>query len=109
MEQVLVSVVMPSYNHKQFVGKAIESVLKQTYTNFEFIIADDGSSDGSWDVISQYQDPRIKFLKYDENTAFGALEYAYGMAKGDYIATLASDDMWKEELLEKYIAFLEKK
>lgn len=107
MEQVLVSVVMPSYNHKEFVGKAIESVLRQTYKNFEFIIADDGSTDGSPEVISQYDDPRIKFIKFEQNTGFGALEYAFGIAKGEYIASIASDDMWHETILEKYITFLE--
>lgn len=107
MEQVLVSVVMPSYNHREYVGRAIESVLRQTYENFEFIIADDGSTDGSPEVISQYDDPRIKFIKFEQNTSFGACEYIYQQAKGKYIASICSDDMWKETLLEKYVAFLQ--
>lgn len=108
MKQPLVSVVMPSYNHREFVGKAIESVLGQTYENFEFIIADDGSTDGSPEVISGYDDTRIKFIRFEENTGFWACEYIYGQARGEYIATIASDDMWEETLLEKYVAFLEK-
>lgn len=107
MENVLVSVVMPSYNHREYVGRAIESVLRQTYQNFEFIIADDGSTDGSLEVIGQYDDPRIKFIRYEHNTGFGALEYAFTAAEGEYIASLASDDMWAETLLEKYVMFLE--
>lgn len=108
MEEVLVSVVMPSYNHAEYVGRAIESVLRQTYKNFEFIIADDGSTDGSAEVISQYHDPRIKFRAFEKNTSFGACEYIYEQAKGKYIASICSDDMWDETLLEKYVAFLEK-
>lgn len=107
MEDVLVSVVMPSYNHREFVGWAIESVLRQTYENFEFIIADDGSTDGSVEVINRYDDPRITFIRFEENTGFGAIEYAFERAQGKYIATLASDDVWENTILEKYVAFLE--
>lgn len=107
MKQKLVSVVMPSYNHAQYVGRAIESVLRQTYKNFEFIIADDGSTDGSAEVISRYNDPRIKFTLFKENTSFGAGEYIYEQARGEYIACICSDDMWDETLLEKYVSFLE--
>lgn len=103
----LVSVVMPSYNHAEYVGKAIESVLNQTYTNFEFIIADDGSSDGSADIIRKYDDPRIKFKEYKKNTSFESCEYIWEHAEGEYIASICSDDMWKNDLLEKYVNFLE--
>ncbi|MBQ4531282.1 MAG: glycosyltransferase [Lachnospiraceae bacterium] len=107
MKQPLVSVVMPSYNHREFVGRAIESVLAQTYKNFEFIIADDGSTDDSPELIKQYDDCRIKFIRFEQNSAFGAYEYGLELAQGDYIATIASDDMWDETLLEKYVEFLE--
>lgn len=107
MNQPLVSIVMPSYNHKEFVGKAIESVLNQTYKNFEFIIADDGSTDSSVEIISQYDDPRIKFVRFEENTGFGAYEYGLELAEGEYIATIASDDMWEHTLIETYIEFME--
>lgn len=106
-KQPLVSVVMPSYNHAEYVGKAIESVLNQTYTNFEFIIADDGSTDRSAEIIKSYHDPRIKFKAFKDNTSFGACEYIWEQASGKYIASICSDDMWKENLLEKYVEFLE--
>lgn len=106
-KQPLVSVVMSSYNHSEFVGKAIESVLNQTYTNFEFIIADDGSTDNSVEVINNYQDQRIHFKAFEKNTALAASEYTYEQVKGKYIACICSDDMWKEDLLEKYVTFLE--
>lgn len=107
MERPLVSVVMPSYNHERYVAKAIESVLKQTYTNFELIIVDDASEDRTADIIQQYKDLRIKFVGLKVNTGFGAAEKGFKMAKGKYIATLASDDMWDSCLLEKYVKFLE--
>lgn len=107
MERPLVSVVMPSYNHAEFIAEAIESVLSQTYENFEFIIADDGSKDGSVEIIQQYKDARIHFTAFDENTCFGTCEYIYMQAKGKYIAAICSDDVWNENLLEKYVDFLE--
>lgn len=107
-DNFLVSVVMPSYNHEEFVGKAIESVLAQTYENFEFIIVDDASTDKSVEVIQKYKDPRIKFTALKENTGFGAAEYGFLQAKGKYITTIASDDMWDRNLLKHYLAFMEK-
>lgn len=107
IDKPLVSVVMPSYNHAEYVGKAIESVLNQTYTNFEFIIADEASQDNSVEIIEQYNDSRIKFTALEKNIGLGASEYVYKQAQGKYIAGIASDDMWKPELLEKYVDFLE--
>lgn len=107
MDKPLVSVVMPSYNHAEFIAEAIESVLRQTYDNFEFIIADDGSKDGTVEIIQRYQDPRIRFTAFSENTCFGTCEYIYTCARGDYIASICSDDVWDETLLEKYVIFLE--
>lgn len=103
----LVSVVMPSYNHAEFVGQAIESVLNQTYENFEFIIADDASEDHSAEIICRYNDPRIQFKQIVKNTGFSACEYVYEQVKGKYITSICSDDMWKPNALEKRVAFLE--
>lgn len=108
MEKPLVSVVMSSYNHAEYVGKAIESVLNQTYKNIEFIIVDDGSVDNSVEVIRQYQDSRIRFTSFEKNTCFAASEYTYECANGKYIAAICSDDIWQETLIEKYVDFLEK-
>lgn len=102
-----VSVVMPSFNHAEFIGQAIESVLNQTYDNFEFIIADDASEDNSTEIIRRYDDPRIQFKQIPQNTGFSACEYIYEQAKGKYIASICSDDMWKPTALEKRVAFLE--
>lgn len=104
--QPLVSVVMPSYNHAEYVGKAIESVLNQTYTNFEFIIADDGSTDNSAEIIKSYQDPRMKVKIFEKNTGFGANEYVYRHATGQFISAICSDDLWRADFLEKNVNFL---
>ena len=107
MKKPLVSVLISSYNHKEFIGKTIESVLKQTYQNFEVIIADDGSTDGSVSEIRRYKDSRIHLELAPQNTDFGIIDDVYQIAKGDYITILASDDYWSPFFLEKNIAFLE--
>lgn len=106
-EQPLVSVIMPCYNHRKYVKEAIESVLAQSYTNFEFLIADDGSTDGTAEVVKEFTDKRITFYEYKENTAFAACEQMNCIAKGKYITSIASDDKWREDKLEKQVAFLE--
>lgn len=103
----MVSVIMSCYNHRKYVAEAIESVLAQTYSDFEFLIADDGSTDGAADVIRSYTDDRITFFEYDKNTAFAAWEEMNRIAKGKYVAYIASDDVWREDKLEKQVAFLE--
>ena len=102
----LVSVVMSSYNHKNFVAEAIESVLRQTFTDFEFIIADDHSTDGTDDIIRSYSDPRIAAFYQDKNTN-GCSAFLRAKAVGKYIAIIHSDDVWLPEKLEKQVAYLE--
>lgn len=102
-----VSVIMSCYNHRKYVAEAIESVLAQTYTDFEFLIADDGSTDAAADVVRSYTDDRIKFFEYDKNTTFYAWEEMNRIARGKYVAYIASDDVWREDKLEKQVAFLE--
>lgn len=104
----LVSVVLPSYNHAEYVGEAIESVLNQTYTNFELIIADDASTDGSPEVIKRYRDSRIRYIQIERNMGFCAAETAFGSARGKYIVGFASDDSFLPELLETHVRFMEK-
>lgn len=90
-----ISVVMSSYNHQDFVGDAIESVLVQQDVDFEFLIADDGSSDATQDVIRQYDDPRIRFSPNPSNR--GACESVNGLiaqSTGAFVALINSDDVW---------------
>jgi len=67
----LVSVMMPAYNAEKYIGTAIESVLAQTYENWELIIVDDGSTDNTYEVATMYKDQRIKVVKHDYNAGLG--------------------------------------
>ena len=105
----LVSIIMPSFNTAKYIGKSIESVLMQSYTNWELIIIDDCSQDDFDSAISKYlSDSRIRILKNDIN--MGAAESrnrGLREAKGQWIAFLDSDDLWDREKLEKQINFME--
>lgn len=103
-----VTVKIPSYNHGKFIGKAIQSILDQTFQDFEILIVDDCSPDNSVEVIKSFNDPRIKLIVNEKN--MGA---CYGhnlmidMANGEYIALLNSDDVWLPNKLEKQVKFLD--
>ena len=104
-----VSVVMASYNHEKYVAETIESVLSQTYQDFEFIITDDGSPDGTVDVIKRFDDPRIKIFCFPKNHGVCvAMNNCIKEAKGEYIAVINSDDAWMPDKLEKQVNFLDK-
>lgn len=107
MKEPFVSVAMSSYNHEKYIGRAIDSLLNQTYKNFELLITDDGSTDHSVDIIKGYEDKRIRFIKFDNNTNFEAERYMYQQVKGKYMLTVSSDDMWDCTILEKYVTFME--
>jgi glycosyltransferase involved in cell wall biosynthesis len=103
-----ISVVIPSYNHEKFIAEAIQSVLDQTYQDFEIIIVDDGSTDGSIEQIRTFSDPRIKLILHKKNRgAAEAMRTALERAKGEYIAVLSSDDMFLPDKLEKQVKFLD--
>ncbi len=112
MKNGLVSIITPMYKGEAFVGETINSVLKQTYKNWEMIIVDDCSPDDGAGirVVKQYNDPRIKLIESKVNKgSSGARNIAIEHATGQYIAFLDSDDMWSEKYLESQIAFLESK
>lgn len=104
-----VSVVLTSYNHGKFLREAIDSVLKQTFSDFELIIWDDASSDDSWEIISQYADPRINVFRNEEQKRgiWGINKSIAEVASGEYIAIHHSDDAWEAEKLEKQVSFLD--
>ncbi len=104
-----VSVVMCVYNHEKFVSETIESVINQTYQDWEFIITNDGSTDRSLDIIKQYDDPRIKLFSFEKNSgARVARNNSIKHATGEYIAVINSDDVWMLNKLEKQVNFLDK-
>jgi glycosyltransferase involved in cell wall biosynthesis len=104
--QPLVSVLMPNYNYGEFIGEAIESVLQQTYSYFELIVCDDGSSDNSRDVVERYQarDSRIKLLPQDNAGQGAAIYRAYAESKGELIFLLDADDLYLPEKLAIVVA-----
>ena len=110
MEKELVSIIMPSYNTANFIEETINSVLSQTYENWELIIVDDCSSDNTDQVISKYlEDKRIKYLKNSSNSGAAiSRNRALEESKGKWIAFLDSDDLWYPEKLEKQIKFMKK-
>lgn len=105
----LVSIIMPSYNTAPYIAKSIQSVINQTYQNWELIIVDDCSTDDTDAVVSGISDTRIRYLKNEKNSgAAVSRNYALREAKGRWIAFLDSDDLWMPEKLEKQINFMEK-
>lgn len=109
MKQPLVSIIMSNYNGEDLIAQTIDSVLNQTYTNFEFIIIDDCSTDNSREIIRSYTDPRIRtyFFKKNEQMCF-AFNYGLEQGKGKYYARIDSDDTWCPDKLEKQVAYMEK-
>ena len=104
----LVSIIMPSYNTAEYIKNSVNSVLAQTYQNWELLIIEDCSTDNTMEVLSSFDDKRIKVLKNERNSG-AALSRNYGLreAKGRWIAFLDSDDIWHPQKLEKQIAFME--
>jgi glycosyltransferase involved in cell wall biosynthesis len=99
-----VSVILPTYNRAHLVDRAIQSVLDQTYQDFEVIIVSDCSTDNTDEVVNAYRDPRIVYIRHNQNKGGSAARNTgIGVAKGEYIAFLDSDDEWLPEKLEKQI------
>ena len=98
-----VSVVMCNYNYGNFIAEAIRSVLSQTYRHFELIVVDDGSEDNSKEIISSFDDQRIQTVFSKNFGQASAFNTAFGMAKGELISFLDSDDWWMPDKLERSI------
>ena len=109
--QALVSIVMPAYNCEKYVVEAINSVLAQTYRNWELLVLDDGSKDKTLQIIEEFsqKDSRIKSLPNGKNLGVSATRNrGIELASGGWIAFLDSDDMWEAEKLEKQFEVVEK-
>ena len=103
-----VSVIIPTYNRSKLVKEAVESVLAQSYTDFEILVIDDGSTDDTRSVIEQIPDSRIRYYYKENSGCSGARNFGLVRAKGEYIAYLDSDDLWPENYLETVLkAFAE--
>jgi len=102
-----VSVVMPSYNHAAYVAEAIRSVLDQSHGDLEIVITDDGSRDGTPDVIRRIDDSRISLEVFDRNQgAAAAMNASIRRSRGEFICMLASDDCFLPGKLETQVKFL---
>ena len=109
-KQPLITVVMPNYNGQRFVEQAIDSVLAQTYTNFELIVVDDCSTDASLQLVEKKAagDSRIRVITMDHNSGVANVRNTgIREAKGEYIALLDNDDLWTPDKLERQLAIAE--
>jgi Glycosyl transferase family 2 len=107
----LVSVIMPAYNAAAFVEAAIDSVLAQTLADFELIVVDDGSSDGTADIAAAAaaRDPRVVFVRQANGGVSKARNAALRLSSGRFIALLDSDDIWEPEFLRMQLAVLDRR
>jgi len=107
---VKVSIVMSVYNAQKYLDEAIESILNQTYSNFEFIIINDGSTDKSLEIIENYakKDSRIIVINRENKGLIYSLNEGIRKANGKYIARMDADDISLPQRLEKQVEFMEK-
>ena len=107
-EQPLVTIAMPVYNAEHYIKKAIDSILQQTYTNWELVMVNDGSIDQSEKIILSYSDPRLRYFKNDVNSGIvKTRNRCLELARGKYIAVLDNDDIALPKRLEMQVSYLE--
>lgn len=106
-----VSIIVPSYNRAEFIPATLDSILAQSFKDFELIFVDDGSTDNTETILSKYtaQDPRIKYIKQANSERAIARTHGLQKAQGQYLALVDSDDIWYANKLEKQIEVLEAK
>lgn len=107
MKDAKVSIILPVYNAKEYIKDCIDSILAQTYQNFELIIGDDASTDNSIDICKQYDNPKIRIIKCEHNyirTCNTLLKFC----NGDYIARMDADDIMLPNRIQKQVEILEK-
>jgi hypothetical protein len=104
-----VTVVTPAYNVAQYIGEAVDSVLRQTFTDFEYLVVDDGSQDNSVEVVRQHagHDPRFRLVPGEHRGLSAVRNIGIREARGKYIAYLDGDDRWHPQFLERQVALIE--
>jgi glycosyltransferase involved in cell wall biosynthesis len=103
----LVSVIIPSYNHERYIKTAVNSVLMQTYPNIELIVVDDGSKDNSVSILRTIKDKRFTLLEQENQGAHMAINRGLGMAKGDLLTILNSDDVYHPDRIRQMVALFD--
>ena len=103
-----VTVLMPVYNGETYLAEAIESILNQTFADFEFLIIDDGSTDNTWDILNNFNDSRIRLVKNNQNMGITkTLNKGLQLARSNYVARMDADDICIQERLQRQKAFLD--
>lgn len=102
-----VSVIIPVYKVEKYVAATVQSVLQQTYKNFELLLIDDGSPDRSVEICQQFTDPRIKIIRQENRGVAAARNRGISQAQGEYLAFLDADDLWLPQKLEKHVEHLD--
>lgn len=111
MENELVSIITPMYNGAKYVAETIDSVIAQTYKDWEMLIVNDGSKDNGPEIVEEYakKDGRIRLINQENGGSANARNHGIREAKGRYIALLDSDDVWEPTLLEEQLKFMKEK
>jgi glycosyltransferase involved in cell wall biosynthesis len=104
-----VSVVMSVYNECNYVRRAIDSMLAQTFQDFEFVIVDDGSTDGTADIIGEYKDPRIRLFRQANQGLERSLNDGISLSRGTYVARMDADDISRRDRLDLQVSFLDER
>lgn len=107
----LVSIITPAYNAARFIRETLDSVLQQTYSNWELLAVDDGSHDATPEILKAYtaKDSRIVLIRQENAGSAAARNHGIRLAKGRYIVMLDADDLWEPEFLEKQLSFMAEK
>jgi glycosyltransferase involved in cell wall biosynthesis len=106
-KESLVTIGVPTYNSERYIKDCLDSILKQTYSNLEIIVSDNGSTDGTEEIVFSCKDPRIRFNKNPENLyCYGNYNAIINLAGGDLLAIYHSDDVYKPSIVEKEVEFL---
>lgn len=108
MDEPKVTVLMAVHNGDKYLREAVDSILAQKFRDFEFLIVDDGSTDGTAEVLGRYSDPRIRIVTNEENIGLTkSLNKGLGLARGEYVARIDADDYAYPERLERQVSYLE--
>src|SRR5579872_4513425 len=102
-----VSVVMTAYNVAPYIGAAIQSALAQTFRDFELMVVNDGSTDGTLRIAEQFQDRRVRVVRSPHRGAAMQMRHGIEQTSGAYVALLDADDLWSPHKLEQHVRFLD--